>query len=130
MMPSSRLWRRLCALVVVAAAAVLAVAYAWLDPATFPLFPKCIFKSLTGFSCPGCGLQRALHATLHGHLAEAWHYNAMLPVLAAVLAAYATSGLWQRRWPRLWAVLNSPWAAMAVLTTIVLWWLLRNLLGI
>lgn len=129
-MRPGRLWRRLCALVVTVAAAVLAVAYAWLDPATFPLFPKCIFKSLTGLSCPGCGLQRALHAALHGRLAEAWRYNAMLPVLAAVLVAYATSGLWQRRWPRLWAALNSAWAAMAILAMIVLWWVLRNLLGI
>lgn len=130
MMPTSRLWRRLCAIVMVAAAAVLAVAYAWLDPATFPLFPKCIFKSLTGYSCPGCGLQRALHAALHGHLAEAWRYNAMLPVLLAVLVAYATSAMWRGRWPRLWASLNSAWAATAVLAVIVLWWLLRNLLGI
>lgn len=130
MMPHSRLWRRLCAIVMAAAAAVLAVAYTWLDPATFPLFPKCIFKSLTGYSCPGCGLQRALHAALHGHLAEAWRYNAMLPVLLLLLVVYATSGLWQRRWPRLWTALNSAWAALAVLALIVLWWLLRNLLAI
>lgn len=129
-MRSGRLWRRMCALVVTVAAAALAAAYAWLDPATFPLFPKCIFKSLTGLSCPGCGLQRALHAALHGRLAEAWSYNAMLPVLAAVLVVYATSGLWRGRLPRLWAALNSAWAAMAVLAMIVLWWVLRNLLGV
>ncbi len=129
MMPQ-RLWRRVCALVVAAAVAALAAAYAWLDPATFPLFPKCIFKSLTGLSCPGCGLQRAIHAALHGRFAEAWSYNAMLPVLVAVLVAYATSALWRSRWPRLWAALNSAWAALTVLALIVLWWLLRNRLAI
>ena len=30
----------------------------------FP-FPRCIFFQLTGYRCPGCGLQRALHSMLN-----------------------------------------------------------------
>lgn len=40
--------------------------------------PKCPFKLLTGYSCPGCGIQRALHAALHGDLMKAIHYNYFL----------------------------------------------------
>jgi hypothetical protein len=33
--------------------------------------PKCPFKMITGFSCPGCGIQRALYAIMHGNIKEA-----------------------------------------------------------
>ena len=37
--------------------------------------PRCLFKSLTGLNCPGCGMLRAVHAALHGRLSEAVGYN-------------------------------------------------------
>ena len=37
--------------------------------------PKCPFKLITGLSCPGCGIQRAIHAMLHGKFTEAITYN-------------------------------------------------------
>ncbi|ATV29311.1 hypothetical protein CTM63_00490 [Prevotella intermedia] len=37
--------------------------------------PKCPFKLVTGLQCPGCGLQRALHALLQGRFLDAIHYN-------------------------------------------------------
>lgn len=40
--------------------------------------PKCPFKLVTGLDCPGCGFQRALHALLHGKIAEAVRYNLFL----------------------------------------------------
>ncbi len=46
---------------------------------------QCGFYNLTGYSCPGCGGQRALHYLLHGKFLTALHYNAIfilgLPVL-------------------------------------------------
>ena len=30
---------------------------------------------LTGWDCPGCGIQRAIHALFHGHFIEAISYN-------------------------------------------------------
>lgn len=51
------------------------VVYAVFDPSQYVWMPKCPFRLLTGWNCPACGLQRALHALLHGHLAEALSYN-------------------------------------------------------
>ena len=100
--------------------AVLVVLYEKYDPADFVLFPKCIFHSITGLQCPGCGSQRAMHALLNLEIGEAVRYNALfvaaLPFLAVLAAFYAkTTGA-----PVIWTVF----------AVIVLWWILRNILGI
>ncbi len=51
------------------------------DPATSEIFPPCVFLSLTGFECPGCGSTRCLHQILNGNLREAFDLN-MLTVIA------------------------------------------------
>ncbi|MEE1348254.1 MAG: DUF2752 domain-containing protein, partial [Bacteroidales bacterium] len=48
------------------------------DPARSGLFPHCPFLMMTGFKCPGCGSQRAIHSLLHLDFATAFRYNAML----------------------------------------------------
>jgi len=52
--------------------------YYQLDPSQSGVFPRCPFLSLTGFKCPGCGSQRAIHALLHGDVGAAFGHNAML----------------------------------------------------
>lgn len=116
------------ALVVVVVIAAIAV-YKFFDPMESSIFPKCVFYSVTGLKCPGCGTQRALHAMLAGNLAAAWHYNAfwvvMLPVIALLLGA---EGL-RKRAPRLYVAVNSKWVVAAVLVAVVAWWIARNALG-
>lgn len=41
----------------------------------------CIFHALTGLECPGCGMTRAFHAIMHGHLQEAVEFNLLSPIL-------------------------------------------------
>lgn len=48
------------------------------NPVETPFAPKCIFHELTGWSCSGCGMQRFLHAFMHGRFVEAFSYNYML----------------------------------------------------
>lgn len=52
------------------------------------ILPKCIFYSVTGFYCPGCGSQRALSAIVHGNIISAVHYN-FLMVLCLPLVFYS-----------------------------------------
>lgn len=115
----------------VAALAALAVvgfvAYRF-DPAGggFP-YPRCMFKLLTGWDCPGCGSTRALHALLHGRIADAWAANpaifVAMPLIALCLAAESP------RRPRLRHAIASPAAAWALIATTLLWTLCRNLLS-
>ncbi|MBR1871954.1 MAG: DUF2752 domain-containing protein [Bacteroidales bacterium] len=102
--------------------------YAAFDPGQ-AFFPRCPFFMATGLKCPGCGSQRAVHQLLNGNLAEAFHYNALLlaaiPILLFLALAYAL----RRRSPRLYAISNSSVLAWALLALILLWWILRNLLG-
>ena len=58
------------------------------EPGRSGFFPPCIFRSLTGFTCPGCGTTRALHEITHGHIFSAFMLNPLL-VLALPFLFYA-----------------------------------------
>ena len=101
--------------------------YFALDPSQSSIFPHCPYLELTGYKCPGCGSQRAFHALLHGDVAEAFRYNAMLFVAIPwiVLCLYAESR--RTRDPRLYARLNAPLLIWLFLAMVLIWWLLRNI---
>ena len=48
------------------------------EPGRSGFFPPCMFRTLTGFTCPGCGTTRALHQIVHGHLLAAFMLNPLL----------------------------------------------------
>ena len=60
---------------IVVAAATAAVVLAIADPATAAWMPPCLWRSATGWLCPGCGSARAVHALLHGDLNAALQFN-------------------------------------------------------
>ncbi|MDE6367498.1 MAG: DUF2752 domain-containing protein [Muribaculaceae bacterium] len=123
-MQKRRTWPLLMA--AIAMAGVLYVVYAF-DPmgGGFP-FPQCVFKSLTGWNCPGCGATRALHALLHGEPAAAWRANPAVffavPLAALALIADRRGAYKLRR------VLFAPGAIAVLIAAILAWTLLRNLL--
>ncbi len=66
------------------------------NPAEHQLFPRCVFHAVSGWDCPGCGGQRALHQLLHGNLATALQHNALLVVLLPVALWFLAQFLWNR----------------------------------
>lgn len=110
--------------------AVLVVLYEKYDPADFVLFPKCIFHSITGLQCPGCGSQRAMHALLNLEIGEAVRYNALFVAALPFLAVLVTARAMRRRWPAFYAQTTGAPVIWTVFAVIVLWWILRNILGI
>src|SRR5205809_6554685 len=46
----------------------------------------CLFRSLFGMHCPGCGMTRAVVCVLHADFARAWSYNKMVIVVFPLLS--------------------------------------------
>ncbi len=57
---------------------LLVIIYKIYNPAEYTYFPKCSFKELTGYKCPGCGSQRAIHALLNFKFSNAIKQNILL----------------------------------------------------
>jgi len=55
-------------------------------------FPKCPFRLLTGWQCPGCGSTRALYQLLHLHPLAAFKLNPLM-VLTLPFIVYGFLGL-------------------------------------
>ncbi|MTG99007.1 MULTISPECIES: DUF2752 domain-containing protein [Myroides] len=46
----------------------------------------CYIYDTSGWLCPGCGGQRALHSILQGHLLEAFHFNQLIYIYIPLIA--------------------------------------------
>jgi len=81
----------------------------------------CPTKTLTGYDCPGCGMQRSLAHLLQGEFSEAfWVYPAIYPILilgvAILLARYYPI-------PRIEGAIR--WSATAAVTLVLLNFLIK-----
>lgn len=112
---------------IAAAAAASLILYAFIDPADTAWLPKCPVHLLTGFDCPGCGSQRALHAIFHGDLAEALRFNAMLFLFIPLIVLMALIEMRRERWPKAYKALYRPAAIYSILGLIAGWTILRNI---
>lgn len=116
--------------IVVAVAAV--VFFAIVDPAQCVWAPKCLFHTVTGLQCPGCGFSRAMHALLHGHPAQALAYNYFMVLsvpyaLVVLLASYCPALPVVRRCQR---YILGRTAAYVYIALFIVWWIVRNVLGV
>lgn len=105
---------------------VLGFIYYALDPSTSDAFPRCSFLSLTGYKCPGCGGQRAVHALLNGDVAGAFRFNALLMIAVPWMGLCLFAESRRTRNPRLYARLNPELLMSLFLALTLSWWLLRN----
>jgi len=124
--------RKSLLLLLILAIGVCAVVYV-LDPAEQPLMPKCAFKLMTGYDCPGCGFQRALHAALHGEWSKAAGFNLfLLPALPYLLSLIVSDWLLhgrkaQARWQR---VTHHRYLLFGYLGLYIAWGFVRNIAGL
>ena len=54
---------------------------------------KCPLFQMTGWQCPLCGMQRAIHEMCHGNVLKAWEYNPALWVSLPYFAVLGASSL-------------------------------------
>ena len=91
----------------------------------------CIVHKLTGLSCPGCGNSRALIALLHLDFKGAAGYNLFIYpellfvgfLLVCVTVRYIRTGKFTLRTP-------FEWLWVVFLVTLVVWTVVRNIIGI
>lgn len=96
------------------------------DPSDSAFFPKCPFYVATGYKCPGCGSQRAIHALLNGDISQAFHFNAMMMICIPILAFLFLGGILKNKYPRLFRITVNPFLSWSLVLLILSWWLLRN----
>ncbi len=103
------------------------------DPAQHTFYPRCSFKMLTGWDCPGCGGLRAAHQLLHGHVRAAFALNpfwcVVLPIAGWVVMAQWAERTWGRRWAHpfrhrawVWALAGAT-VAFGILRNLPVGWL-------
>lgn len=99
------------------------------DPEAQPLFPRCPFLLVTGYECPGCGSQRAIHSLLHLNVGAAFRYNAfMLLALPYIfLGIYLEYFGGKKRFPGVEKFFFGRWAAVVLLIVIFIFWIGRNM---
>ncbi len=106
----------------------LAVLFFVLDPVKDAIFPRCVFYSLTGYHCPGCGSQRAIHNLLHLNLSGVVSNNALLlPATLLIFYHYARplfNRISARELPDIFYLKQTPWIIFAI---IILFGILRNI---
>ena len=99
------------------AAAGLALLYVFDPSAAGNFFPKCPSYAFLGLYCPGCGITRALHALLHGQVAQAFAYNPLAILVSPLLLWMAFKPAW----------LYHPLTPKIALAVLVLYAVLRNI---
>jgi hypothetical protein len=67
------------------------------DPASGRHGIPCLWKTLTGMECPGCGLSRAGAHLVRGHFAAALKQNALIMPVTFLLLMHAASPLMHRQ---------------------------------
>jgi len=111
---------------------IIIIIYALFDPAQNAYFPKCPFNEITGYKCPGCGSQRAIHAILNFNIVQAFRENLLLvlsiPYLltAFVFDAIKKPGDKLLKWRKILFGTN---AIFIILGFIIAFWILRNVWG-
>lgn len=111
------------------------------NPIDTSFAPRCAFKVVTaklglgageGWSCTGCGMQRFIHAFLHGRFIEAIQYNYMMLIFIPYIVLFGIKQLVlgeekRKQWGR---VLEGRTMTIAMAILVPGWVVVRNILHI
>src|SRR5258705_3955577 len=119
--------KRLTALLIWLSIALAATYLFIFEPGTTGFFPACPFRTLTGFTCPGCGSTRGLHRLLHGDIVSAFEFNPLmvllLPFLLYALVRYTVAAVSGRPLPKHYVDATYIWMLFPVIMAL---WICRN----
>lgn len=109
---------------IIAAGAALLL-YFFVEPKN-DILPKCFFHELTGFYCPGCGVQRSFHAILHGHFLTAANFNLLFVLFLPLIIYFILVFVLDKKHSRS-SFVYKPNFSIAIVIIVVSFWVLRNL---
>lgn len=103
--------------------------YSYYNPSQHSFFVSCPFKYATGYNCPGCGSQRAIHQLLHLNIVAAFRLNPLLvlslPILIIGLGIKAWNYLFETT--HRFTLFNSNTFIYTYFIIVILFWVLRNI---
>ncbi|WP_317194695.1 DUF2752 domain-containing protein [Aequorivita echinoideorum] len=106
------------------------IVYYFFNP-SFHFFPSCPIYYTTGFYCPGCGSQRAVHLLLHGNILGALRFNPLMvlsiPLVVYGLAITLSNWIFGTRYR--FMLFYSKLFIYGYFGLAVLYWVLRNIPG-
>ena len=99
------------------------------NPSENSFFIPCPFHYITGFFCPGCGSQRAVHLLLHGDMVGAFRFNPLmvltLPVLIYGMTITIANWIFETKYRLM--LFYSNLFIYGYFGLAILYWILRNL---
>lgn len=105
------------------------ILYYLFNPSQHSFFLACPFKYATGYHCPGCGSQRAIHQLAHGNIISALSFNPLM-ILSLPIVIY---GFGIKAWNYLFStqyrvgLFNSNFFIYTFFILVLLYWILRNI---
>lgn len=112
---------------IVIVTAIICGIYFFFAPSHSIWAPKCPFHLLTGWDCPACGNQRALHSLLHGNLQAAFAYNPFLIISVPYLLVVVYSSLSRSIVAlRIKPIVQHRYVIIGYLILFIAWWIIRN----
>ena len=101
--------------------------YTFVDPTYSVWAPKCPMRIITGYDCPSCGMQRAIHAILKGHFHKAFMLNPFLWItIPYTLLLALVSFLHTPNADRLKDIVQHRYLVYIYIILFFTWWIVRN----
>ncbi|HMJ91645.1 MAG TPA: DUF2752 domain-containing protein [Candidatus Acidoferrum sp.] len=98
------------------------------NPIEHGFYPRCMFRIVTGWDCPGCGGLRATHQLLHGNVRAAFDLNPLLVCVLPIAAVFVVWWMRTKEQSRSCAsFLQNPKLLWSLAAIVIAFGLLRNL---
>jgi len=93
-------------------------------------YPLCLFNTVTGLYCPGCGGLRSFHYFFHGDFWLSLRYNLLLIPVLMLTAYYLFSEFiflfFSKKLPKFQFPV---WLIITIFIVVIFYWIIRNLPG-
>jgi len=103
--------------------------YSIFNPVQHSFFLPCPFNYITGYHCPGCGSQRAIHQLLHFNILGAFRLNPLLVLSLPLLFFGVGAQIWNYIFETQYRIklFYSNTFIYGYFGIVVLYWVLRNI---